>query len=228
MFLADVQQSRPMQLLYKVLTESGAVDEDYESFMAFVRFIWFTPYKRSSVKGGPSSGFKHVFCGELRKKGNKATGFHNWVRFYDEERKGALRYLGFWPWPKPTSTSPTELRQMRESKSRLIATRFTWYGKEKKISSLFIGTSPEFELALYTYFFFRGRTYNRARIRDYSMFVIVHRKPSSNGDVVAAIYPGYDAKEKHVRALGSSRPSSTPNCVALLAMLATAAMLRQQ
>ena len=53
--------------------------------------IWFTPYSRSRRVVG-SSGFEHVFVGEL--KGGKVSGFHNWVSFYKEEQEGDLDYFG--------------------------------------------------------------------------------------------------------------------------------------
>lgn len=59
-----------------------------------LKSIWFTLYPRSgssSVKD--SSGFEHVFVGEL--KGSIVDGFHNWIQFYLEEKKGHTNYLGY-------------------------------------------------------------------------------------------------------------------------------------
>lgn len=54
--------------------------------------IWFTMYTRSGSIVG-SSGFEHVFIGEL--KNGAVSGFHNWVSFQKEESEGDLDYEGY-------------------------------------------------------------------------------------------------------------------------------------
>lgn len=54
---------------------------------------WFTRYSRSQGKAMDSSGFEHVFAGEL--KSTTASGFHNWVQFYRQEEKGNLKYSNY-------------------------------------------------------------------------------------------------------------------------------------
>ena len=44
-----------------------------------------------------SSGFEHVFVGESQKKKANVAGFHNWIQFYLQEKKGLLDYKGFYP-----------------------------------------------------------------------------------------------------------------------------------
>ncbi|KAK8746294.1 hypothetical protein OTU49_017349, partial [Cherax quadricarinatus] len=97
--------------------------------------IWFTLYTRS---GGPvgSSGFEHSFVGEL--KNGEVSGFHNWVNFYKEEKEGNLNYEG---WSKVINLG---------TKVQLIGDHFEWMSEPKKIGSMFIGTSPELEMATYT------------------------------------------------------------------------------
>lgn len=54
--------------------------------------IWFTPYSRSpSVIG--SSGFEHVFLGEIKK--SQVSGFHNWLFFEKEEQEKDINYKGY-------------------------------------------------------------------------------------------------------------------------------------
>ncbi len=39
---------------------------------------------------------------------------------------------------------------------RMVSLQFSWGGERKEVSSIWIGTSPEFELALYTLCFVAG------------------------------------------------------------------------
>lgn len=40
-----------------------------------------------------SSGFEHVFVGESRNK--DVLGFHNWIQFYLQEKRGLVDYQGY-------------------------------------------------------------------------------------------------------------------------------------
>ncbi|XP_066283105.1 uridylate-specific endoribonuclease B-like [Branchiostoma lanceolatum] len=84
------------------------------------------------------SAFEHVFVGEI--SNGLVRGFHNWVQLYLEERQKNLRYKGFEACDK-----------------HIITIDFTWKnGSSKTNGSFFLGTSPEFELAIYTVCFLVG------------------------------------------------------------------------
>lgn len=53
--------------------------------------MWFSLYTRD-VRDD-SCGFEHVFVGESKE--GKIVGFHNWLQFYLEEKKGAVNYTGY-------------------------------------------------------------------------------------------------------------------------------------
>jgi len=40
-----------------------------------------------------SSGFEHVFVGEIKE--DQVVGFHNWITFYLQEKKGLIDYHGY-------------------------------------------------------------------------------------------------------------------------------------
>jgi poly(U)-specific endoribonuclease len=130
-FLDSILDTRPMQLLHNWLVPRGLASQTQAAFKTELRQYWFMPYTRS---GGPlgSTGFEHTFVGELHN--NAVSGFHNWVQTYYEEKLGTFRYGSI------TRTCPNET----------FAFAFTWLGRNKPISSMFIRSSPEVEIALYT------------------------------------------------------------------------------
>lgn len=80
-FLKAIMQSAPMQFCHKYLLAKGAEDvpEDPSDFMKLMYKIWFELYNRERGGGKDSSGFEHVFVGEV--KNDSVSGFHNWVQF---------------------------------------------------------------------------------------------------------------------------------------------------
>ena len=77
-----------------------------------------------------------MFVGEFKKR-SKITGFHGWIYFYQEEQIGNLDYYGH---QKSVNLG---------SNMHLVQATFNWKGTVKS-SSMFFGTPPEFEMALYT------------------------------------------------------------------------------
>ena len=58
--------------------------------------MWFDFYKRRVAND--SSGFEHVFIGEIMRKGESKLvvgGLHNWVNYYYNEQFGNVNYKGF-------------------------------------------------------------------------------------------------------------------------------------
>ena len=76
-----------IQLLLFTGLASGNLNEFREELYKY----WFQLYSRS--RNGPleSSGFEHVFLGEIRAGGDAVTGYHNWVKFYTNERDGEIK-----------------------------------------------------------------------------------------------------------------------------------------
>jgi poly(U)-specific endoribonuclease len=131
-FLDAVIQTQPMILLHNWLFLRGLAGQTVAEFKEELRQYFFMPYTRS---GGPlgSSGFEHVFLGETRN--TEVTGFHNWVKAYFAEKAGDFVY-------------GSNLGMCRNEVPKFS---FRWFGTYyKPISSMFIRTSPEVEMALYT------------------------------------------------------------------------------
>eukprot|EP00548_Thalassiothrix_antarctica_P006006 CAMPEP_0194130756 /NCGR_PEP_ID=MMETSP0152-20130528/1722_1 /TAXON_ID=1049557 /ORGANISM="Thalassiothrix antarctica, Strain L6-D1" /LENGTH=501 /DNA_ID=CAMNT_0038825365 /DNA_START=165 /DNA_END=1670 /DNA_ORIENTATION=- len=154
-FLRVVMETAPMQYCHQYCVanapKSKHVPSDRAGFIKFLHKIWFKLYSRSRGSRGDSSGFEHVFVGEV--KNNAVSGFHNWLQLYYEEKKGALDYRGY---IKPRSRSDART----DDDDHVLTLQFNWNGIEKTVGTSFIGTSPEFELALYTMCFVAGEENN--------------------------------------------------------------------
>jgi len=129
-FLDSILNTRPIQLLHNWLFSKGLAPQSQPGFRDLLRQYFFLQYTRS---GGvlDSSGFEHTFVGETR--GNDVTGFHNWITAYHREKSGAFVYGPY------ISTCPNEV----------VKFSFRYYGATKPVSSMFMRTSPEVEIALY-------------------------------------------------------------------------------
>lgn len=115
-----------------------------------------------------SCGFEHVFVGETR-SGNEIIGFHNWIQFYLQEKNSNLDYKGYKArdhdlvsirvdlgkrfsfTPSPHKSLP--LFPQPDQDDHVLNLQFSWHGLVKPVGSSFIGTSPEFEMAVFTIIF---------------------------------------------------------------------------
>ncbi|NP_001104223.1 poly(U)-specific endoribonuclease-D precursor [Xenopus laevis] len=105
------------------------------SFKTDLKEMWFGLYTRTS---GPldSSGFEHVFHGEIHK--GKISGLHNWVRLYLLEKSGQVNYLSY------------SSDGVWNGYPDIYAFQLKWSTYLKTLGSFFIGSSPEFDIAMYT------------------------------------------------------------------------------
>lgn len=117
------------------LQKKGVVTADPKTHHELLKTIWFQLYSRGNGKIG-SSGFEHVFLNEV--SNGTMIGLHNWVYLYDQEKAGRLDYQGY-------------IKKMDlGTKGEIAKIRLTFDKLSKPSNSLFIGTSPELEIALYT------------------------------------------------------------------------------
>ena len=85
-FLRAIVETAPMQFCHKYCrANDDSIPSDKEGFVKLLHGIWFQLYRRSRGVREDSPGFEHVFIGEG--KGDKVSGFHNWVQLYMEEKK---------------------------------------------------------------------------------------------------------------------------------------------
>ncbi|KAK3886789.1 hypothetical protein Pcinc_009070 [Petrolisthes cinctipes] len=170
-FLDAVMATEVMQLAEAFLQSKNLVT----SLRDKLDEIWFTMYTRSGSIVG-SSGFEHVFMGEL--KNGAVSGFHNWVSFQKEEAEGDLNYEGY--------EKIVDLGTM----GSIIMHHFKWLTEPKNIGSMYIGTSPELEMAANTVCFLaRPDSLCPAQMNGYK-FQIQTWTQNYNGKVlVGSAYP---------------------------------------
>ena len=142
-FLNAVCVTRCMQYAHAFLVANGKAPRDEQAWRSLLHKLWFQMYRRTS--GGPidSSGFEHVFVGEVKE--GQVIGCHNWIQILVEESKKTLDYKGYYP-PR-RSKRPSAPGLLLES-PHLMTIMFTWHAVAKTLGSNFIAVSPEFELAL--------------------------------------------------------------------------------
>lgn len=136
-FLDSVLQTGVMQEAIRFLVDRKLAPASQGTFKSLLRTLWFSPYKRGKREN--TCGFEHVFLGE--KRGQKVLGLHNWLTLYLREKSGEINYLG-------------HIKQNRKPISALYTIAFQWDKQCTKYPARFlIGSSPEFDMALYTVVF---------------------------------------------------------------------------
>nr|CRZ21791.1 Bm4743 [Brugia malayi] len=173
-FLDTVFNTTVWESLYQFLHRKGhPYSKNLLTFRTKIKQLWFTEYSRS--EGYSSSGFKHVFMGEHRD--GEVSGMHSWLRFYLLERNASeeFDYCGY----------------VIKRFNIMAAVKFTWHNHLKRIGSFFIGTSPEFDLALYTLCFLTRQSRNTCKFQlDECPFIVTSYNFMQQGkNFVGTIYP---------------------------------------
>ncbi|XP_076646982.1 endoribonuclease Arlr [Halictus rubicundus] len=138
-FINNLMRADAMLRVMRFLSVKGFFTDDLNVHKNVLKEIWFHPYSRG--KGiNSSSGFEHVFIGE-KKPRKGIIGVHNWIFFYFGELANKINYFGY------------SRNKEFHDRAAILETYFTYNGR-RKISTMFIGTTPELEVALYTLCFF--------------------------------------------------------------------------
>ncbi|XP_063967839.1 poly(U)-specific endoribonuclease-B-like isoform X2 [Lytechinus pictus] len=167
-FIDRIMETKVMQLAYKVLLKKGKISGTVRDFKHDLYDLWFKLYKRTRGREkADSSGFEHVFVGETKNK--EVIGFHNWIQFYLEEKRGNVDYTGWIP-PRRRGKG----KAVADNSAQLVKLQFKWKDTVKPAGSSFIGTSPEFEMALYTILYYIGKKAYQLEIEDYDVEIVVH------------------------------------------------------
>jgi len=131
-FLDSILNTQPILHVHNFLFGKGLAAQTQAAFKEELRQYFFMSYSRSGSGPLDSSGFEHVFLGEIDR--GQAKGMHNWVYAYFGEKDGDFVYGNY------QLTCPNEVQKFS----------FSLLGYTKPVTSMFIRTSPEVEIALYT------------------------------------------------------------------------------
>ncbi|KAL7294733.1 hypothetical protein TKK_0012025 [Trichogramma kaykai] len=165
-----------MSYAMRFLADKNFILKDYYAYKDTLRTMWFNLYSRGEGKIG-STGFEHVFLSEL-KLGSEVLGLHNWIYFNAEEVKKRLDYLGY--------IKKVDLGD----KAAIAKVHLKFNGVDKPVTNIFIGTSPELEMALYTVCFLtRPDTKCPVSLGGTKFNIITHKFKYRGRDLIGSAYP---------------------------------------
>lgn len=175
-FLDAVLNTQVMSYTNSFLKQKGFTQGTKQSLKDLLNRIWFTVYSRGQRKMG-SSAFEHIFVGEIKRE--EISGLHNWLFFAHEEEKKRLNYLG---WMRVVDFG---------GKGGILKLHYTWNGKTKPVGTMFVGTNPELELALYTVCFLaRPNDKCNLSMNGKDVFVQTYTFTSHNQRLIGSAFPG--------------------------------------
>lgn len=85
-----------MRKAHQYLVAKGKSSRNEKTFKDQLYDLWFKLYRRTrGARVLDSSGFEHVFVGEVKRGSREIIGFHNWIQFYLQEKAGNVDYQGY-------------------------------------------------------------------------------------------------------------------------------------
>lgn len=140
-FLTAICETPCIRYAYEWLAANSNMRcQSMGEFSEMLKRMWFDQYSRDGSRD--SSGFEHVFCGEI--DDGEVKGLHNFLQVFVEEARGNFNYKGYLDIRGEPCYQPPPANQ------QMVTIRFDWLGETKSVSSMFVGPSPEFEFAVYT------------------------------------------------------------------------------
>ncbi|XP_029174931.1 poly(U)-specific endoribonuclease homolog [Nylanderia fulva] len=179
-FLLDTFLStNVMSTAMRFLADKGFIRRDYYEYKDALRRLWFNLFSRGQGKIG-STGFEHVFMAETKRidSDTQVLGLHNWIYFNAEEIKQHTNYLGY--------IKKTDLG----NKGSIIKMHVKFNNHDKPVTTIFVGTSPELEMSLYTVCFYARPDGNCPLSLGGTKFnIITHKFRYRGKDLIGTAYP---------------------------------------
>ncbi|KAL2711465.1 leucine-rich repeat-containing protein 9-like [Vespula squamosa] len=174
-FIDTLASSDITTTVMNFLATKGYFAMNSQTYKTVLKSIWFHLYSR--IKGSiGSSGFEHVFLVE-KKKDDTIVGLHNWIFFAKQESLNNLNYLGY------------GRKVLFDNKAALAKLHFN-YKEQHKASTMFIGTLPELDVAIYTLCFYaRPNAKCRVSFAGHKFNVQTYTWQRDNQNFVGAAFP---------------------------------------
>ncbi|XP_043276345.1 poly(U)-specific endoribonuclease homolog isoform X2 [Venturia canescens] len=173
--LEEFVKTETMLSTMKFLAEKGYIPNDEYEFKDALRRIWFSQFKRIDGDAS-SSGFETVFLAEQFDK--EIIGLHNWIYFAKQEAAKKANYLGYIK--QSTLGDLGAIVKMRLSLNDIV----------QPVTTIFVGTSPELEMALYTLCFFtRPNNPCPVTVGGTEFVIIANRVNYFGKDILVSAYP---------------------------------------
>ncbi|XP_012149090.2 uncharacterized protein LOC100876592 [Megachile rotundata] len=173
--LDKILETDVMKATMKFLAEKGYIPDDEYEFKDSLKRIWFSQFKRIDGDAS-SSGFETVFLAE--KFDPDIIGLHDWIYYAKQEAANKLNYLGY-------------IKEVKlGDKGAVLKVRSSLDGIVQPITTIFVGTSPELEFALYTMCFFtRPNNVCPISLGGAEFMIIVSRVNYFGKDILISAYP---------------------------------------
>ncbi|XP_047985538.1 endoribonuclease CG2145-like [Leguminivora glycinivorella] len=174
-FMDAIMSTTVIRHMMNFLKEKGYVTPDPRQQRDFLKQLWFGLYSRGKGKIS-SSGFEHIFVSELRN--GEVLGLHNWIYFAKEEAANRVNYLGYLKY-LPIG-----------DKGAVMKLHFNQNGADKPVDTMFVGTSPELEIALYTICFVtRADNDCKLKLANKDVQIVSHTFRYRSKNLIGSAYP---------------------------------------
>ncbi|KPJ08749.1 Poly(U)-specific endoribonuclease-like [Papilio machaon] len=180
-YINTIMATGPIRSLMTFLVNKGLTQlNEYNEQVQLLKKIWFTKYARHwTGLCKCSCAFENIFMAEL--KSNEVLGLHSWLFFAKREMDHKANYLG-------------HIDKLDLSGKGLILKQHSILSETKDAPELtmFVGTSPELETALYT-LCFMARPDRPCKLAYNNVHFTIHTKTlkAENVLLIDTAYPTY-------------------------------------
>jgi poly(U)-specific endoribonuclease len=172
-FIDEVVKTPVMSRALAWLVERKYVEPDGYEQKDLLRRMWFTNFDETS------SGFERIFLSE--KFGDSGiVGMQNWIYFANREAQNKANYLGY-----------TDMINL-SGKGSLLKLNYESEGFTIQNATIFVGTPPELEMALYTVCFHaRPNNWCPISIGGAKFFILTHSFRYFGKDLIDLGFPAF-------------------------------------